>query len=318
MPTANEDSDSMALAGEAVEFMEACATSASNSQPARCTSKNSKHRSRVVAPRWRPSKGNTFMIHVVASLHVARPDTAPSCRVRRGSRTTTPITRSSTGTRDFIERKGVRNWTFYYSIPFRQDIAKGPYKNLFTEELKRFIAACRNRTPDRLVDPVLGSFQAVCSTFEEETDVLKRDGTDVRVEFRESPEITDEPSEINGLTSLYMLGSQAGALDDDVTKVNWPAQVPSPEPSTDPLSAISGFGRQIENQGNKISAALDAVAYKAELVEDSVARLEDPRTFQLARSSRRVQAVALRTKDAFQNPDRRILRVTQAYAKEHF
>lgn len=218
---------------------------------------------------------------------------------------------------EIIERKGVKNWTFSYTIPFRQDIAKGPYRNLFSEQLLAFIFACRDKSPDTLRDPVIGSFRAVCSTYEEETDVLKRDGTDVRVEFRHAPLLDDVELEViqGGLSGLGAVSSQAGALDADVSVVLWPPQVPSPSPTSDPLQAIAGFARNIENQGNKISAALDATAYKAEQVEESAARLEDPHTFQLIRSSRRVQAAALRLKERIQSPDRRILRVTTAYAK---
>lgn len=218
---------------------------------------------------------------------------------------------------DYVERKGVKNWVFSYGIPFRQDIAKGPYKNLFSEQLLNFIFACRDKSPDTLRDPVIGSFRAVVSTYEEETDVLKRDGTDVRVEFKHSPLIDDVELEViqGGISGLGSVASQAGALDQDVAGIDWPAQEPSPEPTIDPLSAISGFGRQIENQGNKFSAALDNVAYKAEQVEEANARLEDPRTFQIGRSSRRVQAAALHAKELLQNPERRIIRVTQAYAK---
>lgn len=218
---------------------------------------------------------------------------------------------------EIIERKGVKNWTMSYGIPFRQDIAKGPYKNLFSTELLNFIFACRDKSPDKLRDPVIGTFRAVCTTYEEETDVLKRDGTDVRVEFRHSPELDDVALEViqGGLSGLSFVGSQAGTLDADVTRVLWPPQVPSPDPSADPLLAIAGFGRQIEAQGNKISAALDATAYKAEQVETAAARLEDPHTFQIARSSRRVQVAALKLKERIQSPDRRIVKVTLAYQK---
>jgi hypothetical protein len=103
-------------------------------------------------------------------------------------------------------------------------------------------------------------------------------------------------------------------MDDSVYLVNW-QQIPSPEPATDPLSQISGFGRQIERQGNKISARLDDVAMRAEAVEKAADRLEDPNTFQLKRSSRRVQAAALRLKDRIVNPERRIMRVVLAYQR---
>lgn len=218
---------------------------------------------------------------------------------------------------ELVERKGVKNWTFSYSIPFRQDIAKGPYQNLFTVQLLDFIFACRDKSPDTLRDPVIGSMRAVCSTYEEETDVQRRDGTDVRVEFKASPLQDDVALETiqGGLSGLTGVSNQSGALDKDIGNISWPIQTPSPEPSTDPLSAISGFGRQIINQGNKMSAALDNVAYKAEQIETTAALLEDPHTFQIARSSRRVQTAALKFKDRIQSPDRRILRVTLAYGK---
>jgi len=218
---------------------------------------------------------------------------------------------------DYVERKGVKNWTFSYTIPFRQDIAKGPYKNLFSVELLNFIFACRDKSPDTLKDPVMGSFRCVCSTYEEETDVLKRDGTDVRVEFKQAPLLEDVELETiqGGLSGLGALTSQAGALDADIGNVSWPIQNPSPEPSIDPLSAISGFGRQIENQGNKISAALDNAAYKVELIEDSASRLEDPHTFQLARSSRRLHVALLKSKDRIEHPERSLVKVTLAYGK---
>lgn len=216
---------------------------------------------------------------------------------------------------DIIERKGVKNWTFSYTIPFRQDMARGPYKDLFTVELQKFIFACRDRTPDDLVDPVVGSFRAVCTTYEEETDPQKRDGTDVKVEFRHAPRQDVDQEYFDGLSGLDAISNQTGALEEEIKRVPWTPQVPSPEPATDPLSAISGFGHAIERQGNKMSAALDNVAYKAEQIEEQAARLEDPRTFQLVRSSRRLQAAALKLKERIQNPERRILRVTLAYAK---
>jgi len=216
-----------------------------------------------------------------------------------------------------VERKGVQNWVLSYGIPFRQDIAKGPYKDLFSVELLKFIFSCRDKSPDKLRDPVLGTMRAAVASYEEETDVLKRDGTDVRVEFKFTPKQEDVDLEViqGGLSGIDAMAGQAGALDEQVKLVNWPPQVPSPEPSTDILSAINGFGRQIENTGNKISAALDALAYKAEQIEQTAARLEDPRAFQLQRSSRRVMAASLRAKARLQDPARAVQQVTLAYAK---
>src|SRR5262245_39843475 len=77
---------------------------------------------------------------------------------------------------EFIEQTGARNYTFNYTIPMREDIARGPYKNLFSSGLIPLLIDCRNREPGQLVDPVYGEFRCVPTSYNDDIDVGKRDG----------------------------------------------------------------------------------------------------------------------------------------------
>jgi hypothetical protein len=90
---------------------------------------------------------------------------------------------------EFVEQLGAHSLTFGYTIPTREDIAKGPYRALFREGYYNLFRDMRNREPGELVDPFLGVFQCVPVRFEDDTDINKRDGTDVRLEFMHSPNI---------------------------------------------------------------------------------------------------------------------------------
>jgi hypothetical protein len=214
---------------------------------------------------------------------------------------------------EILEATGVKNWVFRYTIPFREGIAKGPYKKLFSNTLAAFVAACRDRSVGELIDPVLGSFPARVLSFSDDTDVNKRDGTDVSVEFEYAPPLEDLDIDTRGTAGVSGLSSEAGLLDEELTKVDW-AQVPSPEPTTDPLSAAAGIGRQFERQGGKLSAALDDLAFRAEKVEGALDALENPQTWPLRRSARRVREVAVRLKQRHDDPMGRIRTVVQRYA----
>lgn len=216
---------------------------------------------------------------------------------------------------EFIERTGAQNPTWTYTIPFRQDIAAGPYSNLFTEVFLRFVEACLDRSPGVLIDPIWGEQRCVVTSLNEDSDNNKRDGTDVRVEFTRAPEIDETAQAINGgVSSLQGVATEAGILDQEITTVPW-EQEDSPGATSDPFSLVSGTLSQIERNGHKISAALDDVAYRAEKVEAAANRLEDPKTFQIVRSSRRVQAAAKRAKDRVDNADRTVFRVLVRYTK---
>lgn len=219
---------------------------------------------------------------------------------------------------EWIEATGTKNWTFSYTIPFREDIATGPYRNLFTRSFAAFVRDCRNRAIGELFDPVLGRFNARCVSFSDSSDVNKRDGDDVQVEFIHTPdfddvESTESISNTGGVYNVQGLTSDAEQLDQEVTKVNWEQEEP-PQPLVNPISAISGIGRQVEQQGNKYSAALDDTASRAEELDNTIDRLENPQVWPLKRSARRTRDSAILLKERSKDPQRKVVQVVQRYA----
>lgn len=212
---------------------------------------------------------------------------------------------------DLIEQTGARNKTFRYTLALREDIAKGPYQALFTSGLVQLLNDCQNRAPGLLVDPIYGQFTCVPSLFDETSDNTKRDGTDVRVEFMHSPEL-DEIDELQEDMSLDGIVGQGQALDAEIALVEW-EQVPSPEPSTDIFSAISGFASQLTAQADRLSASLDDLAYRMEKVDSAVNRLENPQVWPLKRSARRIQDAAIQAHKRAADPGKTIVNVTVRY-----
>lgn len=192
--------------------------------------------------------------------------------------------------KELLESQGVKNWRFSYTIPFREDLTKGPYRKLFSSVLPDFILACRDRTPGPLYDPILGSFRAKVANFAVETDVHKRDGSDVSVDFIEAPTI----GEIDDFVTVHDVTDKADSrsIDDAIKLVNWKQETP-PDPTTDVLDALDGFGRQIEASGNRYAAALDSYTFKLSKIETTIDRLGDPTTWQLRAAVRRARCDAL-------------------------
>jgi len=90
---------------------------------------------------------------------------------------------------DLVEQTGAHNLVFTYTIPMRSGIFKGNYgDSLFGVGLQKFFRACRDKSPGVLVDPVYGQRRAVCSSYNDDTDMGRTDGVDIRVEFTDAPE----------------------------------------------------------------------------------------------------------------------------------
>lgn len=192
--------------------------------------------------------------------------------------------------KELLESQGVKNWRFTYTIPFREEITKAPYKALFSSVLPDFILACRDRSPGPLYDPILGSFRAKVANFSLDTDVHKRDGSDVTVDFIEAPEI----GEIDDFVAVHDVTDKVDSrsIDDQVSKVDW-KQVEPPPATTDALDALDGFLRQVQASGNRFAAALDSYTFKLSKVEESLDELRDPTTWQLRLAVRRARCDAL-------------------------
>lgn len=203
---------------------------------------------------------------------------------------------------EILEALGHKNWVLEYRIPFRQGIAKGPYRDLFVEVFPRFIDACRDRSRGELYDPVLGEFDAEVLEWDETLDVLKRDGTDVVVRFEHSPDPEAEESPGADLSNLASAENEAGRLDDAMGEVARSAQQEPPPPAVDPLARIGGFLRQIDRRGNQIRAQIGGFVDRVEAIEDAATDLEDPKIQPVIRSARRLRAAGGRLRERLANP----------------
>jgi hypothetical protein len=212
---------------------------------------------------------------------------------------------------EFIEATGTENWTFQYTLPMREGVVREPYRKLFITEFTKFVSACRDRTTGDLIDPVLGPFRAKCTSLSDSTDVNKRDGDDLAVEFVQSPEEGDEDELWTNVENLTSASNEAGKLDEQIGLVVW-EQEDSPEPTADPLALVDGLIRQAEMEMNQISAAVDNAAWKLEKVENSVERLQDPTAWPINRSARRLRKAVHDIGETAASPGRIIRNMTTA------
>jgi hypothetical protein len=208
---------------------------------------------------------------------------------------------------------GAQSPTYRYTIPMRQDIAIGTYKNLFTEALPILFAAMRDRSTGLLVDPIHGPAKCKPQTYAESLNLGMRDGIDLEVEMVESPDLVDE-EEVFKPISAEGLTSDAGALDAEIERVDW-QQEPSPEPTVDILDAVSGAFAQVDANIGKFNSGLHKYAFQMEKIEASAAKLQNPDGWQIQRAARRNRAAALALAGRGRDPSKRIVAVRNKYEK---
>lgn len=209
-----------------------------------------------------------------------------------------------------VEIATTNNRVFSYTLAMRQDVAKGPYSDLFTLGLPRLHKDVFDRSVGTLLDPIFGSFECKPLRFGDETDVNKRDGVDVRVEFEHAPELEDEDP--TGPTTTFPgLVDDGAQLNVEIEASGQFEQFQAEGGLTDPLSALAGVASQIDRAGDKTVAALDDLAFRCEKLEDSIDELEDPNNWPLKRSARRVRESAIRLKGRADNPQQRVKVVIQ-------
>jgi hypothetical protein len=183
---------------------------------------------------------------------------------------------------------------FRYTIPNRQNIAKGPYSQMFAEGYPKLFASMQDRTVGTLFDPLLNrTFPCVPGSWDDTTDVRKRDGTDVQVELKHSPPLTEEDPQAVEATTVAGLTSEAGALDKEVAKADWKQEVP-PEPSIDPLNFATGIVAQGLAQVQKASAGLHDFAHKMEKIEQTCDAAENPENWGIRDAARRNREAAIK------------------------
>lgn len=196
-----------------------------------------------------------------------------------------------------IESLGAENPTYRYAIPFREDISKGPYKNLFTSVYPDFLDACIDRTRGVLSDPVHGEVFVKCVSLAEDLDVNKRDGIDVEVEYIISPLESELSQDLTTqIKTLQGTADDARRFDADIAKINWQQQPPPPA-TVSPLDFISGIGGQLEVAGGKVTSALADYSFRLEKTVDTIDRLKDPNLAPTRQQARRLQAAVLDLED---------------------
>lgn len=214
---------------------------------------------------------------------------------------------------ELIEQTGAQALTFSYTIPMRDGIATGPYKDLVTKGLPLLFEDCQNRARGPLQDPFYGQFMCVPASYRDDTDVTRRDGTDIQVEFVRSLE-SGETDALPDFPTLNGLVSEAGALEKALSQTSF-KQEASADGSNDLLTQLTGLGGQIQQQGQSVSARLEGLADKMKRLDEQIDRTEDPSKWGLQQSARNVREAALRLKAKGDNPGERILTVTKNSAR---
>lgn len=192
-----------------------------------------------------------------------------------------------------IESLGRQNPTYRYRIPFRENIARGPWENLFVSVYPDFLDACLDRSRGVLVDPAHGGLPAKCVSLSETLDVTKRDGVDVEVEFIRAPAETDHLTDLGTvIRTLEGARGMAGALDRQIAKVPF-NQAEPPKPTISPLDAVSAVAGQLETGVNRVSAAFADAAFRVEKASTSIDRLKDPGAQPVLQQAARLRAALL-------------------------
>jgi prophage DNA circulation protein len=183
-----------------------------------------------------------------------------------------------------IESLGLTNPTYRYTIPFREDIARGPWKNLFVDVYPKFLDACTDRTKGILDDAVHGPVQCKVASLQETADPNRRDGVDVEVNFITAPdedfsrtELGTQLSSVQGAQGLQgALDAQTAELDDATKKQLADLNKDASVGRVNPLDFATGALNQVEVLGNQIAAGFGDVVFRMQRLDDSLARLRRP------------------------------------------
>ena len=188
---------------------------------------------------------------------------------------------------EIVEPLGSRNWMFEYTIPFREDIAKGGYKNLFTQVLPTFLATCRRAALETIdiIDPVLGRYPVTCVSAEERTDNNRRDGTDVTVQYVWVPDPKAQVPRADFSTIIsdtYAFEKQNDFVIRDVRQG-------AREALSNPLNAIKGLIRQAGTRAAQVDAAVSNVITQVVEIEEALDDAADVRLEATRRAARNLR-----------------------------
>lgn len=199
-----------------------------------------------------------------------------------------------------VEMTGAGAWVYSYTLAFREGITKGPYGALFSRGLNRFLKDFHdNKEPGILFDPIHGAKTCVPQTWDETTDPDRRDGVDIRVEFKEHTPV--EGAVDAAASTLDSLETDAGRLDEEVQRMVWPVQQDAPRATANPLAVASGVIQQGNYAVSRTKASVHEVAMRANEVEESAAEAEKngaPGAGYVRQDARRVRLRALKVAEA--------------------
>jgi DNA circularisation protein N-terminus len=223
---------------------------------------------------------------------------------------------------ELVDSLGTRNWTFDYTIPFREDLAAGPWFKMYELEFGPFLDACRDRSVGELLDPMLGPFDAKCMSVSIATDINARDGEDVNVTFVHSPEPDAEDVAFKDLGGIQGAALDGKRLGEDIARISdqqltdaglLDNDIP-PDLGVDALDQISGLGAQAVAQAGRVDAAFQRTAGKLEKIEGTLDKVnEDAGNLTQApviRGARRLRDSSGRLSAKAIFPGRQILTVT--------
>ena len=210
---------------------------------------------------------------------------------------------------DLIEMTGAHNLVFTYTIPFRQGIYKGPYEaDLFGAGLQKFFRNCRDKSPGELIDPYYGVRRAVPSSFNDDTDMGRTDGVDVRIEFTDAP--LDGSEEDFQFPTFQTATNSAKGLVTTLVQTAEPKENPAilaalKETDDGGVSyrSLLAIGAKLEGVSNvALSNAAnprdptEPLIYASKKVEESFGKVSNPDSWSIRNSARKVRDDAIRSK----------------------
>lgn len=185
---------------------------------------------------------------------------------------------------DFPEPIGPHSFLFKYTVPMRNELQG--FGSLFIEGLPLLVTDMRNKEPGDLVDPIYGTYRCIPVSFSETTDVNKRDGTDVQIEFLHAPRIGDSdpelPPTINGIVV------QARQMEEEVGLREF-EQKASPEGRTNAINAITGVIKQGKRQADRLGNSASALGLQLKKLTDAIDDAENPQNWRIRQQARDLQ-----------------------------
>ena len=225
---------------------------------------------------------------------------------------------------EIVQVLGTQNMRFTYTIPFRQDINKGPYKNLFTETFPKFFEAMRDDEPGELMDPVLGPWRCSPDSFEDTSVATQRAGDTVTDSYTHDPDGLELDDLALNVSTIQGSLKQAETIDVEIVRITTEAneselttaeaslraefaQQEPPKSLANPLDVASGLLRQGQRFAEKIDAAIADTVFRAEKLESSVKAVSEPELWSISRRIRTLRRALQRI--AYQRSQARPLRV---------